>query len=708
LEEAGHIEVAAELLASSQDWINLGVLLARHADSLLDDGRIDTLEDWILAIPENVRMANGWLLYHLGRCQFWSGSPRARTSFARAHDAFVAARDGEGALLAAAHVVDCAVAEGAGDIADLFIAVVEKLWEENDSALSEAAQIELMRCSHALLLRKPLHSLLPALAERAEVCARTLRVGNHRLVAGAFAIHYLLGKGSIVLAKALATELGGREHEAAAPARVPFLLWKAVILRHEAEHAAAAQTLGVALELARASAVLAPLPCLYAELAEIALQQADVDAATRALDAGAPLVREPSVETLRFRFLRAAVLQLRGQLAPAVLTAEEAVRAHDREKGSPQYQAAVRGMLGQLLALRGDFARAREELAHTLAFARDVGNPLLEADALLVLARCDLEEGLEAAGVALLRQALAARAQHDYKGSQLLWLPDVMAQLCAVALESEIELPYIRGLIRERGLKPASVEMQEWPWLVRIYTLGRFAVLVDGRRLTFGHKTPQKPLDLLKALVARGGRGVNQRDIVEQLWPDLDGDASRNAFNLALHRLRKLLRNDAAVVTEDGKLALDPAQVWVDVWSFERLSGVIDRWAPGAVSPQDLEIAMTRLLRSYTGHFLAGEDAAWAIAARERLRSKLLRAVFKMGQLLEQAGLTDDATLLYRRAIELDPLTEEFHRGLIVSFRTQNRIAEAIDAYRRCHDILSRTFGVQPSAPTRAVFQTLK
>ena len=76
----------------------------------------------------------------------------------------------------------------------------------------------------------------------------------------------------------------------------------------------------------------------------------------------------------------------------------------------------------------------------------------------------------------------------------------------------------------------------------------------------------------LKFLVAMGEREVASDSVVGALWPDLDGDAG-HAFESTLHRLRKLLRRDDAILHVDGRLTLNPQLVWVDAWALEHQLG---------------------------------------------------------------------------------------------------------------------------------------
>ena len=89
----------------------------------------------------------------------------------------------------------------------------------------------------------------------------------------------------------------------------------------------------------------------------------------------------------------------------------------------------------------------------------------------------------------------------------------------------------------------------------------------------------QKPLDLLQALVALGGREVDEDKLAELFWSEAEGDAARRNLKINIHRLRKLLPENALVWTE-GKLSLDARQVWVDVWALERELNRLDQASP--------------------------------------------------------------------------------------------------------------------------------
>jgi DNA-binding SARP family transcriptional activator len=55
------------------------------------------------------------------------------------------------------------------------------------------------------------------------------------------------------------------------------------------------------------------------------------------------------------------------------------------------------------------------------------------------------------------------------------------------------------------------------------------------------------------------------------MWPNLEGDSARGAFDLSLHRLRKLLHHKEAIIVSGEKMTLNRDVVWIDVDAFEKL-----------------------------------------------------------------------------------------------------------------------------------------
>jgi two-component SAPR family response regulator len=221
----------------------------------------------------------------------------------------------------------------------------------------------------------------------------------------------------------------------------------------------------------------------------------------------------------------------------------------------------------------------------------------------------------------------------------------------------------------------------------------------------------KRPLDLMKVLIANGGVRTDIATLMGSMWPDAEGDAAKVAFDSNLHRLRKLIDIDEMLALSEGKLSLDPDRCWVDVWAFDELVSRIDRAAGPSANADDVHHAelVKELLRLYAGHFIEKESQEpWAVAARDRLRAKFVRAVTTLGACLEQRKEWDQAAALYSRALELDNLTEGLYRRLMIVYRELGETAEALQVYRRCRDMLSIVLSTSPSPDTEAVRSTLR
>lgn len=310
----------------------------------------------------------------------------------------------------------------------------------------------------------------------------------------------------------------------------------------------------------------------------------------------------------------------------------------------------------------------------------------------------------EERGHALLKKAMTLGREADIVNFQGL-KREVVTRLCAKALEAGIEVEFAKRLITSYRFLPegALLDLEQWRWLIKVYTLGRFRIEKDGKPLLISGKVPRKPLEMLKLLIAYGGRDVSDERIAEALWPEADGDTAYQSYETTLHRLRKMIGGDSAIVRQDGSITLDPRYWWTDVWAFERM---IEN---GASSTEPVLSVLEKAVGMYKGPFLDGDgDKQWLISMRERLRSKFLRAAGKVGHEYEESGQWDKAVECYRKAIEADSLAEEFYQHLMTCYQRLGRKAEALAVYNRCRDTLYKVFGLGPSSKTEEIYLLIR
>ncbi len=292
--------------------------------------------------------------------------------------------------------------------------------------------------------------------------------------------------------------------------------------------------------------------------------------------------------------------------------------------------------------------------------------------------------------------------EKDMKASAV-WPPRMVSTLCGVALENSIEPEYARQLIKHYGYNPKESLFvgEHWPWSVKIYTLGRFGLLLNERAI----EADSRPFDLLKALLAFGGRDLHVDKVMDALWPDADGDQVRANFKTTLHRLRKLLGGQHFLLLKNHRLSLNERYVWVDTWAMGRLFGRVEEALKVNDVRQHSSLA-NKLMRYYRGHFLVNESTGWAISQREALRSRFVRHIAALAEVIE--GTDSQAAIhCHQRILEVDPLAEVAYQGLIRCYLAQGRHAEAQASYEKCANILAATNGSSPAVATSELLRRL-
>jgi DNA-binding SARP family transcriptional activator len=242
-----------------------------------------------------------------------------------------------------------------------------------------------------------------------------------------------------------------------------------------------------------------------------------------------------------------------------------------------------------------------------------------------------------------------------------------------------------------------------------MHALGGFELIRDGQPMRVAGKAQQRPLDLIKFLLAQGGSEVDSQQVMVALWPDADGAAAKTSFDTTLFRLRKLLDVDNALTLAGGKLSLSHALCWTDVWALEAAFDAANRAGDGGDPAGDASLPgiARRLLDAYHGGLLGTEEHPWLVKPRDALRARFVRTLLRLGERLEQGSDWLAAIDLYRRGLEADNLAEPFYRGLMRSLAATGDSAEALNAFRRCRELLSLVLGMKPAAETERLHRAI-
>ncbi len=713
LEDAGHAEDAVELYLLAGDWAGAARLIVAQAGPLLTQGRYQTLEQWLGGLPPAVIEDNPWLLYWLGMCHLPFHPAEAREHFETAFRLSRDANDPAGTLLAWSGAVDAIAFDWSAFTAmDPWIDWLDA--HLRTGASFPNAEIEARVATSmawALTQRRPDHPAVHQWVERSlalTVHADASLYVLSRTVAALY--HGWAGSPTILPIIEELRVAAGKVN--AAPLVQLTCAWAEAA--HEWLRGAPALAYGPVqrgLRIAEESGVHIEDHMLLAEGATACLADGRPDAADghlrtmlRVTDMNRPFMAS------HYYYLCAWQALLRNDATHAHSHAQAAV-TQVIASGAPFAEAICRMLLARALIEQGSLAQGEEELERAGAITQRLRSPRFDFMIHLWRAYAALAARDETRLAEALRVALAAGSAH-HEWCLFGWDPAVMARLCMEALARDIEPDYVRALIRKRNLIPAdSVAVPDaWPWPIRIHTLGRYSVLKDDMPIESTARSTRKPLELLAALIALGGRGVSQEKLIEALWPEAEGDVAQQAFETTLHRLRKLLDIGDALVLKDCRLTLDAHRCWVDCWALERALHQSEQTLAGsAASDEDIESLTARIFALHQGPFLGTEaDRPWALSARERLRGKLLRALERLGRYWEAHAAWDKAATSYARGLEVEPLAEELYRALMRCYQRQGHFVEACAVYARCRKTLAQLLNMSPSPETEALHRELQ
>ncbi len=719
LEQAGQAETAVSLFQEVGDWDALVHLLLKQAPMLLDQGRYGPLEGWLSSLPKEIIENHPWLLQWMGTCRLPFDPPQSLPYFEKAFEGFKAKNEIPGSILALWSIVESIRVSG-GDLKklDRWISVLEELslrLKVFPSPEDELRFVSMM--VGALIYRQPQHPEIQKWTERAfslaqrsssmELMDLKLEILSHLNM-----FYNLTGD----FEKAIPVIEVIKSMSQARNVRPLIRLWakraESIHYRCTVQNEKCLKAVSDGLELSRRTGIHVIDHFLHTQGISSVLNMNDLVRAESWLEEEAlsyPVLG--SWHRSLYHLQRARLALLRGDFRQAAFHADLTLTL-SIEAGAP-YTLGFSHIVNSLVKhVLGKHKEAKDHLEKVFDLALKIKAKIYEFSALLLEALFAFDQGEEESGRISLRKALALGKERKYF-YPYVDAPGRMVYLCTKALENGIEVEYVQELIRRLNIvsDQPPLHLENWPWRLRIYTLGRFEILRDGKPIRFSRKAQQKPVSLVKALVASGGMEVREEQITDILWPEADGDAAHRSFEITLYRLRKLIGIHDAMQLQEGRLTLNPKYCWVDVWAFDYFMGRSDGASQKEGMKTEEAAAICQIQKAidlYRGVFLPGETSeSYTNSLRERIRSRFLRCVKKSGHYWEKAGQLERAVECFQKGLEVDDLIEDFYRSLMGLFQRMGRRTEAFSVYQRCKKALSIALGVDPSPETQALRQSL-
>jgi DNA-binding SARP family transcriptional activator len=712
LESEGFDEEAFALLAGRGAFDRAARVLERITERYARRGQAELAARALAALPATACDERPWLCFWAGQVLLGASEEAARAWFERAYTAFERMGDAIGKRVAAGRVV-MAYGLEYGDLRNLDTWMERHTHSGGDSAVSPGTPYE------SVMLLGVVNDALMRGAHPpgidADTLVRRLRVlieddaawltPHERVVAARLLIDHarIFGAPERAQAFVLETQAIAQRPELSALQRGRWYIAAASVFAYDGKPERAAEHLAAARELAESSGSQRLAFELGMAQVDALLKRSDLQGATGELAALEALaVSAPPAQRAEYARITARTLLFQDRLPEGLRWAEQALETARLAGYSPAHarQYAMEYTYALAANERFDDAVAVAVEAASHQDERQAEATLIVRDALRVLAS-------NGDDLALLESTLA-RAERMAFVNLLSRARAPLARLCQVALAHGLHADFVRRVIALHRLEAPASAGPEWPWPVKIRALGGFELTIAGERYQPPHKTQDKPLELLKLLVTcevLGRASADREWVAERLWPGAGEANARKSLEMTLSRLRKLLRDDDAIMLSEGRLRVSPSRVWTDIrpllHALRQVRSHRDRQARGALPAVASAVAdIGAVLDHYHGQFLPEEgDAPWLIAGREAVAGAVRSALLIADAVLE--GREDDRLIpALERALAADPTSEDLARALMRAWSRRGEYAEAVRVYRRLRDMLSVILGLPPSRET--------
>jgi two-component SAPR family response regulator len=689
-------EDAVYHLLQAGDWERVAEVTKRVGRELFEQGKWDTLADWLEAIPaEELDSQPKLVLWKARVLHYLNQLDQALALLAGPIESFEAQGDWVSVADALVTKGMCLRLKGAYDDAKEVLGKARTLLLKHDgptSALTEARKelgITYGMCGE---FGKALDELSDVLdVYQAQGDAYNIAHVSDQLAIALVSMGRLSeAVGHLDRARVRWVKLGNDEF------LVQTLINLGVLYYYQGEFERSEEVIGQGLAKARERGSAYSEAYLLASLADIQRDSGRLPEAMENYRRSLDLARESDDSHLAVYAVDglANAQRLGGDIADAEATARQAA-AEAEQSGGVFERGICTATVGLIQRERGQLKEAGASLERAIALLKE-GNAKRELtkayfhlaevyfslkrkrlalDCLEAAATLVQELGydhflqLEAARASLLVQYAAANKLADGYYTRMLKTVKTVVAVPIAATEQGEEGEAATGLAA--------------------YGFGHLRVELNGREVTDLEWRSEKSKEMFFFFLSQK-RPLRREEIVNALWPDMPDEKTSSLFHSNLYRLRQALYPEA-VAKESGRYILDPhGSFRYDVDDFQEALKQAEPLSPAS----DEAIALhEKALKAYTGPF--GQDfySEWVESLRWQMEEQHMRLLTTMATAYTERGEYGRSADLCQKMLEIDEYSEAAWYRLMSNYVLGDQMEAAEFCYRKYVDIVSEGVG---------------
>lgn len=243
---------------------------------------------------------------------------------------------------------------------------------------------------------------------------------------------------------------------------------------------------------------------------------------------------------------------------------------------------------------------------------------------------------------------------------------------------------------------------------IKFYGLGSFYLEYCGEKHDGSDWISKRALYLLMYLLMAKGRTVTAEELVNIFWEESELEAGKDKLYNTIYLLRRSLVKDGLpkdiIKSANGGYTINKKyDIWRD-WNY------FEKKTDNLIAQEELSLEiLEELFLLYRGDFfpsLRYDD--WTEIQREKLRENYLNLIGILSEKLYYKQRYRDTVNYLHKGIAYDPYRENFYLLYIRALVKLGRIAEAINSYKKCEQILKEELDVFPGQKLKNEYHKIK